>query len=368
MVVRMLLVVKFYIVVVLAINGCVFLHYTRSAAGYAYNAVDVKFLKSAAEFRSSYFSEDIAAKNVFMGVFEDECFSELLDCHVFLAAQRIGSLAVEVAIISAAVFPVRSSSCIEIFFYRHGDDVFEPYSSTTETDTQALMEWMKAALQFSVQLKNKLSFDVVVGTSTSSLGVVPALSDALVAGRLGDNVMFQLSNDVYSVFDFMMINLPTYTLQLSNVFDLCNISHDAIEYYTSLNNDYAVIQEIKSNYDIMRISAVKGIAQSMLLRKTNNYLQPKLVPKVSRSELGFSLVRLPENIYEMLLGWYHEKLSGQVLEYYGGDVINQLDVPTFMAPLNQLESYTLAYELHSIMQDWYAGDDLLKFSNSYGFR
>jgi hypothetical protein len=346
-----------------------------TVCAYEYNAVDVKFVDSRENFRNTYFSSENgnANVNIYVGVFLPHCLSTLLECHPFFAAQRVGATAVKAVTIAAEEFPLSlNNECAEVFYYRIGDPYLQPKSRITDvSDPNAVLQWMRDAAVQEITVENVLSVDIHFGIfGDQASGVIPARTAQTLYSTTGVQLGFHTNLvDQRSIIGFATISGPSVRVDRYLAYSNCNIPpSEAAMYDSAVADDLEAINALKVNCNLFGKWVDMYTQQSRLVRITSNYLQPKLLPRTSRSSLGFQLVPLPASIYEQLLTWYHEKLSNQVIEAYGGDVINQLNVSTYMASLSELESYQFGYDLHPIMQDWYAGSDLLKFSNSYGFR
>jgi hypothetical protein len=363
--------------VVLAWIVCVLctINVFKHVDAYSYNSVDVKLVASLEQFMSLYFSpeNETALGNIFVGVFQSHCLSTLLDCHPFLAAQLVATAGVKVIAIPAEEFPLTlEDGCVEIFYYQHGNSIVLPTAKTSNLDDpRSLLAWLRKVVIQRTNIENGLSVDVYVAMFAESLDeVIPAGTTRPFSCSAGIQIQF-LTNpkDPGSIVGYTTISDPYILIDRNLAYRNCNISSQAQSLYDSTTMDELDILNalrISCNLQQMWINYYTKLTGQQ--RVSANYLHPKLLPRTSRSSLGFQMIHLPQPIFGQLLTWYREKLPFQLIEAYTGDTVNQREVLTYMAPLSELESYQLGFDLYPIMQDWYAGTDSLKFSNSYGFR
>jgi hypothetical protein len=181
-----------------------------------YNMVNFKEFSSYKDFADVYLNlgKNTVNQNLFVGISKPEC-AHHLESPAFRGAQRHGGGGV----VGAVTVPVddfklklEGDKCAEIFFYRIGDDIEHPTSTTTEFNHSDLNSWSADLMRIEgATFTNNFDYPVQLFWHEESNepvdnGVLEAGKSFAISTFLGEN-LFEIFVEKCWVYFFLMICL-----------------------------------------------------------------------------------------------------------------------------------------------------------------
>lgn len=364
-----------------------------------YNFVSFREFETFDTFRTSFLTtspdddEFRVLNNLFLGIADEECLSDL-ESPAFRGAQRHGGGGVvDVAILPRKEFPYEIEECSRIFFYRIGTLLSDPVDSTNTYTHQELNTWMNDLMRIKgVRLTNQFSFPIALYWHEES-------ADPLQQGELAPGESITISSFLGHVFSANAINGEHYEPESEQYIEKMPkkdgevvIGREAFENivdFTALNGasyDFSPMNRLETCEVVpgmvRNFSSDSGehlTCDSMFLRMVEyshnvwhdkrlalNYIQPYFVRPVT--DIGFENRRLPEKTYEWLKEWYREEQK-KIEQDEGaiGPCMNQHVAPTAITHLTPEYKDRLSADLQPILEEWY-GKGKLTLTSIYGIR
>ena len=339
-----------------------------------YTTVTFDEFNSTEELAIKYFINNgpYASINLFVGVYEPSCETKLKSTDIFFGIQYwVPPDAARIVLVPAAEFPIQLNACIEIFYYVFDTPLTEPIDRTTDLDIVKFSDWLTTTIMTVVRVTNTFPCPVaisphkdprlifadmehvtILASGRTSLMDLP-LGVIMCVHALYDGTLASFQNPQLSPFvDFFTIDYPqSVELSPSRKLRWCNSE------VTGLVSDCDDVANVYLEiFDRRMLSSMLG----------RNFLQPKLVPSTSYSELGFELRTMPDDLFH----WLRDIATSRELlpEVYAGPVMNQRSSPSMMKLLTTDETTQLSYYLQQIIQDWYVGNVTLLPTAVYGIR
>lgn len=323
-----------------------------------YNNVTLNRFFEYDELMANFFpNEERAKNNFFLGVFEPQCEETLMKLPQFTGIQRLaGGDVIEGATLPKSQFPLLTTGCAEVFFWKIQTSFHEPTSTTTELEQRPFTSWSVEQTRTSVQFYNEFPYEIELfwvdeaNEGVSQNTYLPGASST-IGTFIGHTFMARRVHDRLIV-DFMVANGQDYFLSPMNRLETCDTDGDG----------YFVSQLACDDMDGRFTEFTHRVWHQKRLGL--NYLQPQIVHAVTDS--GFRHIQLPNATFTWLREWYDNMRSQAVNEGSGGPCMNQHVAPAAVAHITSAEKSRLADELKPIMEDWYGGP--LYMTSIYGIR
>jgi len=345
----------------------------------SYNEVNHAYYDSFQELADVYFTMgpyDKSKKeygktrsNVIVGVYTT-C-KDKLETAAFIGAQRhAGGNVLTVATIPQSDFPLKITSCAEVFFYPFNSSVIEPQGRTANLDHVALTSFLQDSTQASVIFKNGFDFPIKIAwheesnqpkylkghfKPNESQAMDSFLGHVFAAYNMSGKDLNQ-EKDVGPLVDFMVVTGDDYIWSPKNRLETCEIVPGSKKFV-----------EGDLSCDDMDLRLVEfGHSVWYHKRLGLNYVQPQMVRPVT--EEGFLNRKLPTETYKWLKDWYDtQKKKYEETEGPVGPCMNQHVAPSTMVHMSDKAKDRLSKELQDILEDWY-GDGELELTSIYGVR
>lgn len=328
-----------------------------------YNMVHMTRHYNLSSLKDEYFdSDEFSTTNLYLGIYNPECESELINSPQFVGIQRVaGGNVVASATLPRSEYPFETDECVQVFFIPVRTQLGQSIENTTNMELRAFTEWSTERTHISLSIVNYFSFPIEIywvdesQNGGISQGVLQPEAGSNLGSFLGHTfVAYKVQNGKKgAIVDFFVADGREYQLSPANRIEACDSNVEGSFVPTKLACDDMQGRFTEFTHQVWYHKRL-GL----------NYVQPQCVHAVTTS--GFKLLKMPVDTFSWLRNWYDKMRETAEYEGPGGPCMNQHVAPAEVAHLPSDMKDRLAEELKPILRDWYGGD--LFMTSIYGVR